>query len=130
MTAERGTAGGFGAYVAARRRVLEERRQELAGLARLEQELRDHLARVDRYLDPRAEYESVLPAGAAERRRRLVASLDEVVARRRDAARQVDDLATELSLYEQRIRIERRGGKARRRRGSARKLRPGGTMQS
>jgi hypothetical protein len=130
MTAERGTAGGFGAYVAARRRVLDERRQELAGLARLEQELRDHLARVDRYLDPRAERESVLPAGAAERRRRLVASLDEVAARRGDVARQIDDLVAELSLCEQRIRIGRRGRKARRRRGSARRRRPGGMIQS
>lgn len=128
MTAERGTAGGLGAHVAARRRALDERRQELAGLDRLAQDLRAHLARVGRYLDPRSERESALPSGAAERRRRLAASLDEVEARRRDIAQQIDAIAAELALYDQRIRIERRGGKARRHRGRARRRRPGWTV--
>lgn len=125
MTIERGAAGELGAHVAARRRVLDERRQELAGLDRLEQELRAHLARVGRYLDPRTERESVLPAGAAERRRRLAASLDEVTRRRLAIAQQIDAIVSELALYEQRIRIERRAGRTRRQRARARQRRPG-----
>ncbi len=125
MTAERGAAGGLGAHVAARRRVLDERRQELAGLERLDQELRAHLARVDQYLDPGTGRESVLPAGAAERRHRLVASLDKVEQRRREVSEQIDGILAELALYEQRIRIERRDGRFRRPRLRERRRGPG-----
>jgi len=116
MTAERGAAGGLGAHVAARRRVLEERRQELSGLERLDQELRAHLARLDGHVDPGTSRESILAAGAAERRHRLLASLDKVEQRRREVREQIDGILAELAIYEQRIRIERRDGRFRRKR--------------